>query len=443
MVYLKIIAYFLSILVPGYLIVLFFRQSGRQLLFKLSLAYGLGAFFISIQHFLIFFILKINFVFSVFYLILFIEVLIMFFLLKRKGLIKKQERKKLKKFSILEFVVLGLILGQFIFSFINSLSKPAILYDSLAMWSFKPKVLFYEKEIGFDNNNDFLYLGGGGHRNYPWHIPLMQFWLFENLGEHNDLASNLIFVFYFASILILLYYSLLKFLSRFNSLVFVFILSSVPLFFYHSFNAYADLTLSFYILAGFIFFIEWINEKQNKSLMLSLAMLSISFFIKDTAIIFVIAYWAILFLYVFLFEKQKIKSIPKIFFVFLVPILPWIVFKLSNDLGVSNVDKGIGFYPEVFKSFSLSFFVSSSWNIWWFIVIMSIIINFKRIFRNKDLFFGWGMAILYVIGTVILYVFTERYVFALDQTAFSRNILVILPVFVFITAISWKRVEKI
>ena len=444
MILFKLSIYFLSILVPGYLVLLIFDKEKLKFLQLTALAYGLGSFFITIQLFLYLFIFRLHFSWW-FFVVYIIEIILLTLLVFKRvnlAVLLSFNYKFWQRIKIKEAIVIFLIIIQILFIFSNALARPTVVYDSVAMWTMKAKTLFTENRVNF-NPDSPTYLSSSHHRNYPWHIPLMSYWLFNILGEFNDLLVNLIFVSYFICLLIVCYCFIKEYISKFYSLIFVFFLSSMPLVFYHGFNAYADLTLSFYILLSFVFLYKWLEKQDNKYLILSGIFAGISFFIKNEAIIYIIASLMIMVLYILINKNwKKIKTIIYYFTFVLLPILPWLIFKVIHHLDISNVKSGLGFYPEIFERFFGTMFTSNSWNIWWFVVVVSLIINFKKIIKDKTQIFGWLFLILSFSGFLILYLFTEEYVFAMNSTANARNILTLVPISVFITAISFKQVNN-
>ncbi len=453
MLILKFAIFLISILVPGYLISLFLEKN-KPLLYRLALSYGLGVYFITIQIFVYLFIFRLNFSILFFGSVLLLENILLVFYARKSGVLNiaelkvkslKLKVKLIRGLKIKEAIVILLILIQLIFIFSNALTRPTAAFDSLSMWAYKSKILFYEKQVDF-NPDSFLYLGGGGHINYPWLVPLSQFWLHETSGTYNDLAVNLIFVLFFISVLILIYYFLKGYLDKFKSLIFVFFISTMPLFFYHGFNAYADLVLSFYILISFMYLFRWLGGRGNKFLIFAGIFFGISFWVKNEAIIFILASippilarlspWA---------RELNFKNIKILFYYaasIILPILPWLIFKWANGLAIRNVEPGISFHFEAIKPFFGSLFLQSSWNIWWFIAVVALIVNFKKIIKSNELKLGWLFLALSLLGFFILYLFTEEYRYAVDGTAVSRNILTLIPVSVAIVGLSFRNNTK-
>lgn len=446
--------FFLSIFLPGYLISsLIFKKDKISLFLILPLSYGIGAFFITMQLFLYLFVFRLSFSYIIFYLILLAENLWLFFLVYKREILPNINTFQTKRKFILDFyqsfsakkvvsiIIVFLIFLNLAFLTLNALSRPVMTYDSMDMWSYKAKILFYENKVEF-NPEDSLYLGGGRFIHYPQHLPLLQYWLHVNLGEYNDLLVNLIFIFYFISLLSVMFYFLKEYVSCFYGFIFTFFLSSMPLFFYHGFNAYADLTLSFYVFIAFAFLYSWLKEKNSKHLLLSGIFWGISFWIKDTAILYILPGLAVLTLYLII-ERIRILNIFKYIFFIILPVFPWIMFKITYDFGVSNVESGIGFHPEVINSFFTAMFLTNNWNIFWYIILVVLLLNIKKIIINKELLWSWIFVFMSLAVLLFTYLFTERYQFALDHTALSRNIMIIVPITVFLTGLWFRGEEKI
>lgn len=437
----------MSLLIPGYLLSsLIFRNEKSVIFFHLPMSYALGSFFVTMQLFIWFFLLRLKFDLFWFALLLFFEIgLLGYYCYRKKVFGHKENLKKENQennFKLFKIILILLIFIQILFSLFNALSRPTITFDSVAMWTLKAKILFNEQAVSFNPLNDFYYLGGGGHRNYPWHIPLSQFWLFEIMGENNDLYTNLIFWFYFVCLLAIFYFFLNKFTEPVIALAFTFILSSLPLVFYHSYNGYADLVLSFYIFICFYYFYQWLRERDYKNLVISAAFAGISFWVKDTGIVFILSIVGAMILFSF-FNKIKFKEIFLFLGGLIIPIIFWVMFKALNDLGVSNVESGFGFHPEIWKNFLGALFLDSSWNLWWFVYFVLLFLFSRKIIRRKELIFSNSVILLYFIITACLYVFTARFAFVLDKTAISRNILAIIPCAVFMIGILYNHDENL
>jgi len=393
----------------------------------LPLYYGIGLFIISIQIFLYLFILKQRFNAIIFGTIYAAEILVMAYFYFKHKLHKlfwpKREKSVFDVKSALIFFLLTVQLLMVVFFIIT---RPTMAYDSIAVWSYKAKVLYYTEMVSFDKES-VDYLGGGGHLNYPWQIPLSQFWMSKVLGQYDDNYSNFIYGAYYMFSLLFVYGILKRFLSDFYGLALTFILSSIPLFFYHAFTAYADLPLAFYFVCAFGLLVLSLRDEQASLLYLSAVFISICIWIKIEGLIMVTVFSIAVPVYNIIDKKLRRRDLLAFFLPILFFSLPWFYFIALNRLGLSNTEPGFVFHPEVIKSFYEALFVASSWNIWWFIFILIIIMSFKNLLRSRQMILYFSIPLLVLLVYLGIYIFTNNYVYAIDQTALSRNILSILP----------------
>ncbi|MBD3248051.1 hypothetical protein GF382_02040 [Candidatus Falkowbacteria bacterium] len=441
----QITIYFLSILLPGYLIFLMIigQKNRKPGLADIFYSFGLGNLLISLEFFIWIFLFRQRISLPIFHLFLAIQDLAMILYIRKQKIFPKlpdlKQRVALPK-NISPFVLIMILLTllNIVPLLTMALNKPVASYDSLVMWSLKTKALYYTGGISFDPENTF-YLGGGSHINYPWLIPLTQYWLHLNLGEYNDLHTKLIFVFYFLGLLSVFNSAVKDRLDPVKRSVFIFLLSSIPLIHYHGYNAYADLPLAFYVLVAFFFLFRYFENPNRKLLLLSGLFWAISFFTKDTAIFFILG--AILIMTIRAIANKERQAFKLIFYI-VAPLLPWILFKLIYRLDVSNVGWQLGFHPEIWKHVLRSMFWLNNWNIWIFALFVFALANLKSIISNRTKLYGWLWMAACFTGLITVYLFTERYLYAVDYTAFSRNLIPLIPVSFFLTALLFERRTK-
>ena len=148
MIILKSFLFFLSLIIPGFLMEKLFIKSREAFLLRLALAWVLGAALITTELFIWFFIFKLSFNLFFFYSLLTVETALLLYLaLKNKLNFKLPAFKtSLCKISLNKIIILILILIQIAFLSLNALARPPIAYDNLTMWQYKAKILFYEKQ---------------------------------------------------------------------------------------------------------------------------------------------------------------------------------------------------------------------------------------------------------------------------------------------------------
>ncbi|MBL7057711.1 hypothetical protein ISS03_00050 [Patescibacteria group bacterium] len=443
MIIINLAIFFISIFVPGYFLVgIFLRENKFSLLFRLALAYGVGVYFITIQIFIWIFLFKLNLDVYWFWLLVLIENVILADMYQR-GFVRNEkiyvakkiahllERIRLKEALMLLFIFIQISMVAF-----NAFSRPVATYDSVTMWAFRAKLLYSSQGVELTDSDSFEYLGGGSHPNYPWLVSIVQFWMHDVIGEYNDVYINFIFFGYYVATLIVLSCLLINFVSLFYSLVLVFFLSSMPLFFYHGFNAYADLILSYYILCGFGFLLMWQQRRRMIFLYLSAIFYGISFFVKSESIIFVFAVFIMLMLMSRLGDL-KCRLLLRYFIVVFLMALPWEIFKFKYDLGIMNEGGELGLHYEIFQNILPAYFLTNSFNVWWYIFFIIFLVYFKKIMCDKNLIFAWAYLFLVILLFFAVYLFTNSYWAVLNYTAIVRNILTYTPISVLIVGVTF------
>jgi hypothetical protein len=439
-----LILFFLTILIPGYLLLSCWRRTvGNFSPLDLFLAYGLGTFLVSGQIFIYLFIFRCHFSLAVFSSILLVECLAMgAWLFKIKAYLAPKEvfplaePLSLSKKTVVSILII-LITLNCLTAVINAASRPPVFYDSMAMWSFKAKALFYHQQIDF-NPDSYYYLGGGGHLDYPWGVPLAEFWLYSIIGNDNDLPANFIFVAYFFSLLGAIFYFFRRYVSAVYAWIGVFLASSLPLLFFHSSNAYADLPLAFYVLVAAASGMAYWRRGKKIDLIISAVFWAAAAWTKDTAWFFILPVLAINL--VIASREKKFKDFLTHGLCLLLLIAPWLAFVCIYGRGVDNL-AGFGWHPEVLPSFLAALFRGGSWNIFWYIVFFVLIISWRKIKNDQTLAAGWLLAGLFLAAIVVYYLFTGQYVYAVNQTATSRNLIALAPFCLFLAVISAGRTK--
>lgn len=320
-------------------------------------------------------------------------------------------------------VILGSLLAiQIIIGGMIAWLKPVVHYDSLTMWTLKPALLLADP-TGFFDVDSFRYQRVAAQNNYPWQIPL-SVWLQAKINGELDFAYlNYIYYAYFLSALILLY-SALRSQGRLKALIVTNLLATTPLFFYHAWNAYADLPLSVYALAGLIAWLAY-QRRQITSAWPALVFFGLAFWVKNEGALFLAVVLVLL-------AGQLIRSgdwLKKWYYgLAVIPVLLWLAWLKLTDLSLVHTNGVLGWHPEVFRSFSQALWGFTAWNILWFVAPIFLLIYYKEIWTNKALRMGWlwWFGMLFVL--VAIYLFTPTFTFAIEFTAIQRNILLLIPV---------------
>ncbi len=415
------------------------------------LSFGLGT---GILTFLMFFWGFLNL--PIKYFIIFISILagliLIFYIFPGKHW--KMPKIKMRRLNLnwLEVILILIILFQVFYVFSTSMMRPIINFDAVANYGLKAKMIFYENK-NFFNLDSNVFLGGDSHINYPLHVPLLMAWIYFGMGQVNDVLVNIIFAFYFLALIGFVYLSLKEEISRQNSLIFTMFLSTLPLLVYHGFNAYCDLPLAFYFTVAAISLFKYFKNKNKTDLFLAGIFAGLITWIKNEGLILVGILLIVFTIYLIL--EKITKSQPKadppragefkkflIFgFLFSVFFLPWFIFKRIFGFGYSNLSPDAvflnGFHPEIFSKLLEQLFIFHSFHIWPGIFLIILILNWRRVFSKPNIYL---FLIIFgaLAGFLFVYLFTSAYQFVVDSTASSRNLLIIMPLTVFLAGLLYK-----
>jgi len=433
--FMGLLTFFASLIIPGIFLFRLIARTSVWSFIGLASAYALGSSFVAISLFFYFFIFHFS-ASPYLNLVVWLPALMLWgldYFIYRRGRLGKTGLSpatpgrassglaKLSVFKKIALAIIGIIfLLNLLVLFGRAISQPAASFDSLSMWSFKAKAIFFQSSVDF-NADSPLYLGGGGHINYPWQIPLLQYWLSFNVGAYDDLRTNWIFIIYFFALLAVMFSFFKERLGYFQAIILSFFFFSLPLVFYHASNAYADLPLALYLVLAAVYFYRWLESKRREEAVLAGVFLGLSFWIKDAAILFLPAFIPAAWLGAGrrLFCRQILGSI----LAAVLAAAPWLAFKAAYGLGFANVAPGLVFHPAALLSLLASMFVSYSWNIWWFIVLFFALLSLRQWPRNRGLVFTWSLFFFSWLILMLVFVFTNAYQYASDQTAVSRSLI--------------------
>jgi 4-amino-4-deoxy-L-arabinose transferase-like glycosyltransferase len=453
MIVLKILLYLLSLLLPGFFTVQLFGIRKISLL-NLALYFGAGAYFVAIQIFIWMFLFRAPFNFTWFYVLWFFEtaaLFLIFFYFKKDGFFyvevgrifsfwsnitknhtgKSREKNNSGLLSRLKIILIILIFFQIFTLGALTVTRPNVTYDNLSLWLYDAKVMYFQNSVNFNPDKPDFLGAIPSHTNYPRLLPISVFWFSQNIGYYSDSLVNLVFLFYFLFLAGIIYSFAREKIGQNKSLWLILFLVNFPLLSYHAYNGYADLTLSFYLAVSFILFLKWLEKEEINYLLWSGGLLGMAMFVKNDAIIFMPAFLAIL----FIINKKILEKI-KYIVIFLLStailISPWLFFMVKHGLGFSNTGNNkfvvLGWHPEILASFANTMFASNNWGLWWYLLLAVLIISLRKFKYNKLLIYSWVFVGVYLICILAIYLFTPEYLYALDNTALSRNLLVILPI---------------
>jgi len=323
-------------------------------------------------------------------------------------------------------------------SLLSALNLPVIAYDSLYIWSFTAKNWFFNQ---CDLQAELL-SKGSWHANYPWQMAILQYWLSMIAGRFDNSLINFVAWFYYVIGAGLLFSQIKIFFNKSTSLIWTLFYLSSPLIFAHSYQTYADLPLAVYILAAFILLYNYLNQRIDSWIYWLAILVGFGYFVKLDAMVAIIASLIVL----FIMQRRGMVTLKK-YGVFLILIfaaaLPWLLYIFIKDLSLFNGSGGFFWRPEVILAMIKSLFWFSNWHIISYILFTFLLIYIKLIIANKCLLYSWLYFSLMLFIFLILYLFTSAGVYALNQTATSRNLLLMVPSMIWLATITFNQAKQI
>ena len=107
------------------------------------------------------------------------------------------------------------------------------------------------------------------------------------------------------------------------------------------------------------------------------------------------------------------------------------------DLGIMNEGGELGLHYEIFQNILPAYFLTNSFNVWWYIFFIIFLVYFKKIMCDKNLIFAWAYLFLVILLFFAVYLFTNSYWAVLNYTAIVRNILTYTPISVLIVGVTF------
>jgi len=334
-----------------------------------------------------------------------------------------------KKKIILIIILLLWMAIQIIFIATESWLKPIVQYDAVATWSLKAKIFFTHHQLILNSHSPYFL---GTHLpQYPLHLPLLETWQALSLGRFQDSAIKIVWPLYYLGLIIIFGFNLLRHSSLLKTIIFTFFLGTLPLLVYHAGYDYADLILAFYLLATLIYFWRGAIEDNHQYYYLAGVFAALSVWTKNEGLflaLIIILSWLI---YLWTRRRFKLKLLIPIL-LFIVLLLPWLIFKAICRLGLGNIDSvwQLGWHPQVLPIIFAHLVGTIDWNIWWLIFVVSLITFWRKLWTRENL-----LLFLSVVGTLgfylVLYLFTPNANYVASGMIDQRNLLTIAPLGIF------------
>ncbi|MEA3489282.1 MAG: glycosyltransferase family 39 protein, partial [Candidatus Omnitrophota bacterium] len=389
----------ISLEVTGFFFVLLLIRRGRygcSVTEFLALSFFLGTGFVAYQSFLCY-LLGRAFTFSN----LMIVPTVLFILVfaryasnpgRLDGLFRGE--KEFRRWDLIERLLLAGLAVQFLWTLFLVLPIPVNSHDAVANYALKAKIFHLAGGIprGFFGWEEATV----AHPDYPLFLPLLMTWIYAFTG-FNDLTVNLVMPVVYLAFIGLFYSLIRKFFNRAYSLLVTFILATIPQLADYATVIHADLILSALVGCALAYFVLYIRRKEREYLVFSSILLGISLLVKNEAIVFTGAFFAVLTMFVLrsnpLRRKKILADIVVSFLIIVVIAAPWFAVKISSGTVNSDIDlskmtaerlvQNARHIPVMLYLFQQEVFGPKKWNIFWMIFFAGIIWKARALLKGE------------------------------------------------------------
>lgn len=359
-------------------------------------------------------------------------ILILYFQLFKKEKFTYNFIDKSIKFRWPDYLLVLLLLQKVISSLYLVIKMPLYFDDAMNHWSGRGRALFGEFNWSMEFKNPHLLAKQFGFDEYPF---LASIWRANtanlNNGWNDILAKGDGFIFY--CILIVAIYEFLRHFksSRWIAFGSAFIASALPLQMLHSVSGYSEIIIE---AISVVFLLSLVKKEW---VVAGLAVGAMIFTKSEGLVLFFPLFTIAIVLMVFFSESEsKVLPIAKYITASLVFVLPWIIFKLVNNVGFSPPLKAEDFYHSgAIEMFRECMFINPTNSIIWGVCLLSIMVGIKSIFRNRVLLIMCIILSGLIAGFIYVFCFTGAHIFLKNQMTIHRSLLQITPLAILIIAL--------
>lgn len=364
---------------------------------------------------------------------------IIFLLILTRNSIKSffRELKALKKFpsfSLSEKLIIFVLVGLFIYSFVLSLYWPVADWDALALYDFRAKI-FVDTGAMVEGIRRGYFFG------YPLLSSLADAWIYF-LGGNNP---KFIYSLFFFTFILMFYGATRRIGARRTALLSTLLLATTSSIFSHSTMVYTNLPYTVYLVMGTVYLYFWLIKKETGYLFLSALMIGLSTWTRSTE-----PFWLTTLVIVVLYSLVRKKPTQLLLYllIFFSIQQPWKIYESQMagkafsttsqiSVGLSTVLTGIDFdrIRQV-----LEYIYQNVISFWYPILLLFLAVIFlqiKNFFRQQNLIF----LIMIIINFLFLLVGTYIFSFSPFQWkeipgSAARMSMFFIPLFIFYVASS-------
>ena len=325
--------------------------------------------------------------------------------------------------------------------------SPPYHNDVINNWNYRGKVFFYTQELTLDLERGYGRIDSVGISSYPPSVPLMKTWLATLHGSWHEGLANSIHILWYICALCLVYCALRRYRSRGWSLLGLYLISSIPLYLMHGSVAYADIVVSLHVFITVICLFNAVmctdSEKRNSFLRISAVAMALLIFTKNEGLALYLPIFALIVLLLCTWhiygKTVKPSRVLRLLMMYTgigaVVLIPWLIFKWVHNLPFGNAKAVSGlelaWQEGVLQALGLNLFFNGSWIFLIPLLIVLLIAAWKSAWKSPLVIIS-GFILLVMGAQIGLFLFTNLSVEVILGTGYSRGIIQLVPLIVFL-----------
>ena len=329
------------------------------------------------------------------------------------------------------FFLTALMVWKLFFVLFMIFSGPTEFWDSITLWNYKAKFIYYGNGSNIGNGAEQIMKGEFQH--YPLNLPIIRAWIATFMGQWDEGFINVHSLLLFLCLLGLEYEFLKKMTGKIQALILTCMLTGIPVLVYNVLSGYADMAVGYYFLAATLMLFHWHRNRSNAFLAYAGILVSLAMFTKNEGTTIVFPSLFLTFLICLLSSRHTRKSAASGIVLFLLPTVVIIVWfaqsgALSAIITISGLrESGLAFHSEGLAPLISRLFVDRTYNLFWFGVAFLFVVNWRKSLASGAWFFLIPL-VLSSSAIVFVFLFTPNVVWLINGTTINRTMLVIIPI---------------
>jgi hypothetical protein len=234
--------------------------------------------------------------------------------------------------AILPLLIWTLLVAEIVMVVFATLNTQ-LGWDGIMNFAIKSKAIYLSGGVPLDYFSDYSRIWT--HLNYPLIVPILEAWVYTFAGVLNERLVMVIFVFFFLSLVGLVYAALRRSFSPLYSMTFTLVLCLLPGLMRITASGNADIPLTCFIFGATAYSYYWIKDKRPSDLLIAGLLAALAMWCKREGMVFwmmdlvAVGGFAALGLQGNLWQRAK-RVMP-----FAVPVLvvaPWLAFTAVRNL---------------------------------------------------------------------------------------------------------------